>query len=77
MTERNYAALIRLEEFAQARGYTVGNLAVAWLLANPQVSSVIAGATRPEQVVANVVSFDWHLIPDEIQEIEELLRIGV
>lgn len=43
-----------LRHFAAERGHTVATLAIAWLLANPQVASVIAGATRSEQVAANV-----------------------
>jgi aryl-alcohol dehydrogenase-like predicted oxidoreductase len=74
LTERNYAVLGRLEAFAQAREHTVGELAIAWLLASPQVSSVIAGATRPEQVVANAVPFAWHLTAEDMQEIDGLLE---
>ena len=41
-------------------------LAIAWLLANPLVSSVIAGATKPEQVIANAKAADWSLTPEEM-----------
>ena len=48
-------------------------LAFAWLLANPAVSSVISGATRPEQVVDNARSDDWHLSGGDMAEIANLL----
>ncbi|MBI2872164.1 MAG: aldo/keto reductase [Chloroflexi bacterium] len=76
LTEGNFAVLARLEKFGTERGHTVGELAIAWLLANPVVSSVIAGATRPEQVAANVKAADWRLTPEEMAELEKLLGEG-
>jgi aryl-alcohol dehydrogenase-like predicted oxidoreductase len=63
----------RLDEWARARGHSVGELAVAWLAAQPAVSTVITGATRPEQVEANVRAAEWRLTPDELKEVEQLL----
>jgi aryl-alcohol dehydrogenase-like predicted oxidoreductase len=51
----------------------VGELAIAWLLGNPLVCSVIAGAVNPDQVVANIKGTEWHLTPQEILEVEALL----
>jgi len=51
-------------------------LAIAWLLGNTTVSSVIAGATKPEQVTANAKAADWHLTPEDMQEIGEILKSG-
>ncbi len=48
--------MTRLEEFALSRRRTLLELAFGWLLAQPVVASVIAGATRPEQVVQNVAA---------------------
>ena len=48
-------------------------LAMAWLLADPVVSSVIAGATKIEQVAQNVKAADWHLSPEEMQTLDNLL----
>ena len=48
-------------------------LAFAWLRAKPAVSSVIAGATKEEQVTANVKASDWDLTESEMDELEALL----
>jgi aryl-alcohol dehydrogenase-like predicted oxidoreductase len=61
-----------LEAFASARDRTLLELAFAWLLARPAVSSVIAGATRPEQVQANAATAAWRLSPEEIAEVDRL-----
>src|SRR3954464_11041200 len=53
LTEGNYATLQRLERFADSHGHTVLELAIGWLMAQPTVGSVIAGATKPEQLDAN------------------------
>lgn len=71
MTEDNFALVGRLEAFAQERGHTLAELALAWLLANPAVSSVVPGATRPEQVEANVRAGQWHLGPEDMAEVEK------
>jgi aryl-alcohol dehydrogenase-like predicted oxidoreductase len=66
-------AVQRLDAWARARGHTVGELALAWLAARPGVSTIIAGTTRPEQVIANARAADWHLTADELREVDELL----
>ncbi len=76
LTERNFALLGRLETFARERGHTVAELSIAWLLSHPEVCSVIAGATRPEQVEANVAARAWKLSPEEVQATEEILSGG-
>ena len=72
-TDANFDILEGLEKFAQARDHTMLDLAFAWLLANPAVTSVIAGATKPEQVTANAATVGWKLTPDEMTEINEIL----
>ena len=47
-------------------------LAFAWLLGHPVVSSVIAGATKPEQVQANAATAAWKLTPQEVEEVTKL-----
>jgi aryl-alcohol dehydrogenase-like predicted oxidoreductase len=74
LTEKNFATLTRLENFAEERGHPIVELAFAWLLGNSSVSSVIAGATRPEQVTANAKAADWHLTPEDMEAIEALLK---
>ena len=73
LTGRNFDILERLEEFASERGHTILELAFAWLLANPMVSSVIAGATRPEQVEGNAASADWSLTDEDVEEVNTIL----
>jgi aryl-alcohol dehydrogenase-like predicted oxidoreductase len=63
----------RLNAWAQAHGHTVGELALAWLMARPAVATVIAGVTSPAQVAANVAAADWRLSEDELAEIEVTL----
>ena len=65
MTDANYDALQKLSEWAAERGRTVAELAHAWLLASPAVSSVISGATSAEPVVANAKAADWVLTAEE------------
>ena len=71
---RTLAWLAALERFAAARGHTVAELALAWLAAQPQVSSVIAGATTPEQVAANARALEWRLTADDLAEIDRTLQ---
>ena len=73
LTDKMFDLLEGLERFCADRGHTVLELAFAWLLANPTVSSVIAGATKVEQVVANSKAAGWRLTEDEMVEIEGLL----
>ncbi len=70
----NFSILAGLERFAEKRGRPVLELALAWLFANPSVSTVIAGATKPEQVVANERSLDWKLSTEELKEIDEIVK---
>lgn len=63
----------RLDAWARERGRTVGELALAWLAAQPAVSTVIAGVRSPEQVAANVAAGDWKLSPDDLSAIDSLL----
>jgi aryl-alcohol dehydrogenase-like predicted oxidoreductase len=68
------AAVERLRPWAEARGHTLAELALAWLLAHPEVATVIAGARRPEQVELNVKAAEWTLTPDERDEVEALAQ---
>ncbi|HET9010947.1 MAG TPA: aldo/keto reductase, partial [Gemmatimonadaceae bacterium] len=57
--------------FAESRGHTILDLAFSWLRAHPVVASVIAGATMPEQVQANVAAA-WRLTSQEMAEIDRI-----
>ena len=72
LTEANWAAAERLGDFAEARGHTLLELAFSWLLSRPPVSSVIAGATLPEQVSANVAAGGWILTAEELAEVDRI-----
>ena len=63
----------KLEAFASQNGHPLIELAFAWLLNNPSVSTVIAGATRPEQILVNAKAADWELSDDEIQLLDKIL----
>ena len=74
LTDENFQKLGRLEEFAQARGHTVLDLAIGWLASQPHVGSVIAGATKPEQVEQNAKAAEWKLSPDELAEVDRITK---
>ncbi|HEX6032219.1 MAG TPA: aldo/keto reductase [Tepidiformaceae bacterium] len=74
MTDRNWDILEKLEDFATGRGKTMTDLAVGWLASKPYVGSVIAGATKPEQVEANVQAGEWKLTADEMAEVDAIAR---
>jgi aryl-alcohol dehydrogenase-like predicted oxidoreductase len=61
-----------LHAFAEKRGRTILELAMSWLAARPGVASIIAGATRPEQVEANAKSVGWKLSADEMAEVDRI-----
>jgi aryl-alcohol dehydrogenase-like predicted oxidoreductase len=72
LTNDNWVIVERLEGFAAERGHSLLELAVGWLAQRPQVASVIAGATRPEQVEANVRAAGWALTDEDMREIDRL-----
>jgi aryl-alcohol dehydrogenase-like predicted oxidoreductase len=74
VTPRNEDIVEKLQAFAKARGHSMLELAFAWLASRPQVSSVIAGATRVEQVEQNVKAIDWALSAEEIAEIDRITK---
>ncbi|HJW39925.1 MAG TPA: aldo/keto reductase [Rhizomicrobium sp.] len=76
MTEENWRVVGALTDFAEKRSHTILDLAFAWLLAHPWLPSVIAGATRPEQVEQNVKASSWKLKPDEVAEVNRLSAKG-
>jgi aryl-alcohol dehydrogenase-like predicted oxidoreductase len=74
LSDRTFDRLDRLDAFARERGHTLLELAIAWLASVPTVASVIAGATRPEQVVANAGAAAWRLTDTERDEALALAR---
>jgi aryl-alcohol dehydrogenase-like predicted oxidoreductase len=76
LSEDSLDTVERLIAFAEGRGHTILELAFSWLLAHRQVASVIAGATRPEQVRANADAGGWALSEDERDEVDRILSIA-
>ncbi len=74
MTERNYHTVNRLTTWAKDHGRGVNELAQAWLLAQPQVCSVITGAKNPEQLASNVKAADWNLMADDVKDLDGILK---
>jgi aryl-alcohol dehydrogenase-like predicted oxidoreductase len=74
LTERNFETVEKLEEFAQGRGHTMLELAISWLVSQPAVGSVIAGATRPEQVDQNAEAGGWRLDAEELAEVDSITK---
>ncbi|MBM2824629.1 MAG: Aldo/keto reductase [Dehalococcoidales bacterium] len=72
LSEANWKKLQQWEAFATTHGHTVGELAIAWLLAKPWVNTVIAGARKTEQVSANVTASQWKLTPDEVAQVDAI-----
>ena len=73
MTAIYYDALEALTAWAAARSRGMNELAQAWLMAQPQVCSVITGATCLEHVLHNVKAASWALTPAEVDEVNALL----
>jgi aryl-alcohol dehydrogenase-like predicted oxidoreductase len=73
MSDKNFDKVEKLEAWAGERGHTILELAFAWLLGHEVVSSVIAGATSPEQVRANAATAAWTLTPEEVGEVGKLI----
>lgn len=66
LTDTNFDAIDQYEAFSRERGHSISELAIAWLLAQPIVCSVITGATSCNQVEANVRAADWDLEPADV-----------
>ncbi len=76
LTDARFEVVEKLEDFARRQGVNLLDVAIGGLLAKPTVSSVIAGATRPEQIKANVAAAAW--VPDEaaLAELDEITSRG-
>jgi aryl-alcohol dehydrogenase-like predicted oxidoreductase len=72
MNDDNWKIVEALKAFCAARGRSMVELAFAWLLSHESLASVIAGATRPEQVEQNVRAADWVLTPAERTEVDRI-----
>ena len=74
--DRNFDTLDQLEAFASDRGHTLLELAFSWLASLPQMASVIAGATSPEQISSNTSAVAWTLDADELAQIDKITGVS-
>ena len=74
MTEENWKIVDALQAFCDARGRALLELAFSWLLSRPVLSSVIAGATKPEQIEQNVKAAAWKLSGEDLAEIDRITK---
>lgn len=71
-SDEQFDVVEALEAFAEARGVSILDVAIAGLAAQPAVASVIAGATKPEQVAANVAALEWQPSEDDLAELDRI-----
>ena len=74
LTDHNFDIVEPLDEYAQQRGHTLLELAFSWLASHPAVGSVIAGATKPEQVTSNAESAGWVLTAEERADVDAIAK---
>jgi aryl-alcohol dehydrogenase-like predicted oxidoreductase len=72
LSDANFNKLERLESFAKERCHSVGELAIAWLLAHPIIGSVIAGVSNIKQLAENIAAVDWKLTPDDVKQVNAM-----
>src|SRR5262249_55030312 len=72
LSDDNFAIIGKLRAFAEEHGHSLLELAMSWLASKPVVASVIAGATKPEQVKSNAEAASWRLSADEMAQVNEL-----
>jgi aryl-alcohol dehydrogenase-like predicted oxidoreductase len=70
LSDANFDEVERLQKFSADHNHTIGELAIAWLLSHSWVSAVIAGASSPEQVSANVAAASWKLTAEEMDQLD-------
>ncbi|MEX0838426.1 MAG: aldo/keto reductase [Parvibaculum sp.] len=72
MTDANFDIVEKVAAFAEARGKSMLDAAIGWLASQEHVASVIAGATKPEQVEQNVKAGEWEMTAEERDEIGKM-----
>jgi aryl-alcohol dehydrogenase-like predicted oxidoreductase len=73
--ERAWDVIDVMRPIAEARGASVAQVALAWLLHQPQVTTVIVGAKRPEQLADNIKATELRLSPEELQRIDAVSKL--
>ena len=74
VTDQNFAIVDQLDAFAKERNHTILELAFSWMAARPTCASVIAGATSPEQIDANIAAVSWAMTADEIDKVDTISK---
>ena len=72
LTDENFDIVDRLKKFANKTGHSILELAFSWMASRPTTASIIAGATKPEQIDANVAAINWVLSQSEIDEVDKI-----
>lgn len=75
LTEENLSQVEALLAYAEARGYGLLDLAFAWLVYQPAIASVIAGAMSPAQIAQNVATLRWQMTEAEFAEVNALVGL--
>ena len=73
LSDERLQTVERLAGYTAERGHSLLELAISWLVAQPTVGSVIAGATKPEHVVANAAAASWELTPEDLAAIDAIV----
>jgi aryl-alcohol dehydrogenase-like predicted oxidoreductase len=71
---RNLRIVEKIKKIANKHGKTVGQLAIAWVLSNPAVTSAIVGVKRPSQIEENIGGTGWQISKEELLRIDEILN---
>jgi aryl-alcohol dehydrogenase-like predicted oxidoreductase len=66
--------LDKIRPIAEANGKTIAQLAIAWVIQRPGITSALCGAKRPEQIRETAVAMDWTLTPEEMARIDQAIR---
>ena len=74
LTDENLTKVDELSKIADGLGVSLSVLALGWILRLPQISSVITGASRPEQLEANIAASGLHIPQEALDEIERILN---
>lgn len=77
VTQAKLEAVERLKPWAAARGHTVGELAIAWLLDHAEVATVIPSARSAAQIDENIAAAAWRLAPGERDEVRRVALMGI
>jgi len=72
LTDENFEIVDKLNAFAKKAGHSILELAFGWMASRPTTASIIAGATRPEQIDANVEAIGWVMSHSEIDEVDKI-----